>query len=115
MKNFLKTKWQIVVIILLFLFGMNKCTQSCNRQGEIDRLNYEYNKLDSIHQAYIKIMEDSLNGQNSQLNILEERVSGLKNMNEAVNSERNKTDEANRRANAASQRERELRKQLKNK
>lgn len=112
MKDFLKKKWQMVLIVLLLMFSVSKCTQSCNRQIEIDNLNVKYEQLDSIYHSNMLIYEDSLNIQQGKLNILEERVSGLKNMNDAVSNERTKTDEANRRAAAALQRERELRKQL---
>ena len=112
MKDFLKKKWQMIMIVLLFMFSLSKCTQSCNRQIEIDNLTVKYEQLDSTYHSNMTILQDSLDIQHGKLNILEERVSGLRNMNDAVNVERSKTDEANRRADAASRRERELRRQL---
>jgi RNase H-fold protein (predicted Holliday junction resolvase) len=112
MQKFLKEKWKIILVIILALFGLNKCTQSCNRQGKIDQLELEYSQLDSIYKTEKLLYEDSLKNQQNRLDILEERVNGLKNMNEAVSSERSKTDEANKRASEASKREQQLRKQL---
>lgn len=114
MKDFLKKKWQMVLIVLLFMFSLSKCTQSCNRSIEIDNLNSRYEQLDSVYHSDINVAHDSIRVLNEQINIMEERVSGLRNMNDAVSAERGKTDEANRRAAVASQRERELRKQLNN-
>lgn len=115
MKDFFKKRWQMVLIVLLFMFSLSKCTQSCNRSIEIDNLNTKYEQLDSIHKVDMNIAQDSIRVLNEHINIMEERVSGLRNMNDAVSAERSKTDEANRRASAASQRERELRRQLDNK
>lgn len=43
----LKKNWQIIVIAVLFIFGMSKCTQSCNRQSIIDKQISQIEKLDS--------------------------------------------------------------------
>ena len=46
--EFIKKKWQIIVIVLLVLFGMNKCTVSCNRATKIDKQQIELVQKDSI-------------------------------------------------------------------
>lgn len=48
MLNKLKKNWKTVLIALLVLFSLNKCTVSCNRQGVIDKQNVELVKKDSI-------------------------------------------------------------------
>ena len=44
----LKRNWKNIVLILLILFSFSKCTSSCSRGKEIDRLNYQIVQMDSI-------------------------------------------------------------------
>ena len=44
----LKKNWKNVLLILLVLFSMSKCTSSCSRGREIDRLNYQIVQMDSV-------------------------------------------------------------------
>lgn len=53
----IKQYWKEILIGVLILFGMNKCTQSCNRNQTINKQKTEINKKDSI----IKVQNDSLN------------------------------------------------------
>ena len=55
--EFIKKNWKIIVIVLLVLFGMNKCTVSCNRGTTINKQQIELFQKDSI----IKAQNDSLN------------------------------------------------------
>ena len=55
--EFIKKNWKIIVIVLLVLFGMNKCTVSCNRGTTINKQQIELVQKDSI----IKAQNDSLN------------------------------------------------------
>lgn len=55
--DFIKKNWKIILIVLLILFGMNKCTVSCNRGTKIDKQQIELVQKDSI----IKAQNDSLN------------------------------------------------------
>jgi cell division protein FtsB len=55
--NYIKKHWQIILIALLLLFGMNKCTVSCNRANTINKQQTEIVQKDSI----IKVQSDSLN------------------------------------------------------
>lgn len=52
----IKKNWKIILIVFLILFGMNKCTVSCNRGTTIDKQQIELLQKDSI----IKEQEDSL-------------------------------------------------------
>lgn len=54
--EFIKKNWKIILIVLLVLFGMNKCTVSCNRGTKINNQQVELLQKDSI----IKAQEDSL-------------------------------------------------------
>ena len=43
-----KKNWKNILLILLVLFSMSKCTSSCNRGKQIDRLNYQIVQMDSV-------------------------------------------------------------------
>lgn len=75
----IKKHWKEIVICLLLIFSMNKCTQSCSRgnalnESEVNRIKTEISK-DSI----IKSLNDSITLLNTKLLIYEEKVSGLSN------------------------------------
>lgn len=44
----IKKNWKNILFVLLIIFGMNKCTQSCNRAGQIDELVEAVRVQDSI-------------------------------------------------------------------
>jgi len=44
----LKANWKNIVLILLLLFSLSKCTSSCSRGKKIDKLNYQIEQRDSI-------------------------------------------------------------------
>ena len=46
--NFFKKNWHIIVIVILFLFGMGQCTRSCSRNQSIHTQTEEIMKKDSI-------------------------------------------------------------------
>lgn len=46
----IKKNWKIIFIVILILFGLNKCTQSCNRQSKINEQATKIEQLDSILQ-----------------------------------------------------------------
>ena len=60
------------LIVLFLLFSLTKCTQSCNRSIEIDRLNGELKKSDSVYTE----MNDSIKLLNTTISIYKEKVSG---------------------------------------
>lgn len=53
----IKQYWKEILIGVLVLFGMNKCTQSCNRNQVVNKQQTEINQKDSL----IKVQRDSLN------------------------------------------------------
>ena len=88
--NKIKQYWKEIVIVILLIFCMNKCTQSCNRGTEINNVNKEIVKRDSI----INVLNDSINTLNTTIQIYNEKVNGL---NNALNIQ----DEANKRISEA--------------
>lgn len=64
MKEKLKKNWKEILLVILVIFSMNKCTQSCNRQNKIDKLNREMFVSDSTN----KVLEDSLKEEIKNLN-----------------------------------------------
>ena len=53
----IKRNWKIILIVILFIFGLNKCTQSCNRQIQIDEQTKKINQLDSALNSKISETE----------------------------------------------------------
>lgn len=53
----IKKYWKEVIIVLLVIFSLNKCTTSCSRGTIIKKQNIEIVQKDSI----IKVQSDSLN------------------------------------------------------
>ena len=86
----IKKNWHIIVIILLLLFGMNRCANSCTNSNKYDKSELE--KTQIVHQkdSIISCLEDSINELNTIIKIYEEKVSGL---NHALTIQ----DEANKR------------------
>lgn len=54
--KFIKKNWKIILIALLVIFSLNKCTVACNRDTKINKQQIELEKKDSI----IKVQADSL-------------------------------------------------------
>lgn len=55
--EFIKKNWKIILIALLVVFSLNKCTVACNRDTKINKQQIELVQKDSI----IKAQADSLN------------------------------------------------------
>lgn len=49
--SFIKKNWHIIIICVLFIFGMSQCTKSCNRNQNIKYQNKELHTKDSIIDA----------------------------------------------------------------
>lgn len=43
-----KRNWKNIALILLLLFSMTKCTSSCNKQKQIDKMDYQIVQMDSV-------------------------------------------------------------------
>lgn len=55
--EYIKKNWKIILIVLLIIFSLNKCTVACNRDTKINKQQTELVQKDSI----IKAQNDSLN------------------------------------------------------
>lgn len=111
MKEKLKKNWHIIVIVILILFGMNKCTTSCTRGHIINNQLKQIEQCDSMYNHDIDSLTNIVQQQSHQIDILNEKLTGANNLNSAVSAEREKTNEANSRAAEANRRAEQLRKQ----
>jgi hypothetical protein len=73
MDTMIKKYWKVGLIVILALFGLSKCTQSCNRASKINEANIEIDKRDSI----IDVLKDSCTTLNTTIQVYQERVSGM--------------------------------------
>ena len=86
----IKKNWHIIVIVILLLFGMSKCTQSCNRSTEINRNITTIEQKDSL----IKILEDSVVTLNHKIDLLSNDKSNQEKLIESQRESLNKINEA---------------------
>ena len=47
----IKRNWKNILLIILILFSVSKCTSSCTRGKQIDKLNYQIVQMDSVIHA----------------------------------------------------------------
>ena len=73
--NNITKRWNIIVIVILAIFSLNKCAQSCSRQTIINNKEITIYEKDSL----LKVANDSINILNTKIQIYEERISGLTN------------------------------------
>ena len=88
--NKLKKNWKEILIVLLILFGMNKCTVSCNRGSKLNKANKEIVYKDSLNKA----MEDSI----KSLNVTIANLADKNGMLSEFNRQQTKSDSLNRAA-----------------
>lgn len=88
--NKLKKNWKEILIVLLILFGMNKCTVSCNRGSKLNKANKEIVYKDSLNKA----MTDSI----KSLNVTIANLTDKNGMLSEFNRQQTKSDSLNRAA-----------------
>ena len=88
--NKLKKNWKEILIVLLILFGMNKCTVSCNRGSKLNKVNQEIVYKDSLNKA----MTDSIKSLNATIANLTDKNGMLS----EFNRQQTKSDSLNRAA-----------------
>ena len=76
MKDFLNKHWKNIIIVILVLFSLNKCTVSCNRGNKIKQTNIEIAQRDSV----ITDMNDTIKHLKSEIQILNEKLTGIQNV-----------------------------------
>ena len=92
--EWIKKHWKEIVIVLLVIFCLNKCTQSCSRANELESNKIVYNTEIQQKDSIIKILNDSISSMNIKLQVYQEKVAGL---NQALSIQ----DEANKRISEA--------------
>ena len=88
--NKLKKNWKEILIVLLILFGMNKCTVSCTRGSKLNKANQEIVYKDSLNKA----MADSI----KSLNVTIANLADKNGMLSEFNRQQTKSDSLNRAA-----------------
>lgn len=78
MKNILKYNWKNILLVILIIFSLTKCTQSCNRGISLSNKDNEIRKKDSI----INIREHFIDSLVIENNHKEEIISQLEKSNE---------------------------------
>jgi inorganic pyrophosphatase len=76
MKDFLNKHWKNIVIVILVLFSLNKCTVSCNRGNKLKQTNIEIAQRDSV----ITDMNDTIKHLKAEIQILNEKLTGIQNV-----------------------------------
>ncbi len=91
----LKKNWHLIVITILLIFGLSKCSQSCNRQTAIDTQNVELAKRDST----IKVMNDSIVSLSHKIDLLTNDKTNQEKLVETQQDAINKINEAKKNIN----------------
>ena len=86
----IKKNWHIIVIVVLLLFGMTKCTQSCNRSTEINKNITTIEQKDSL----IKVLSDSVITLNHKIDLLSNDKSNQEKLIESQKESLDKINEA---------------------
>ncbi len=86
----IKKNWHIIVIVILLLFGMSKCTQSCNRSTEINKNITTIEQKDSL----IKVLNDSVVTLNHKIDLLSNDKSNQEKLIESQKESIDKINEA---------------------
>ena len=73
----IKKHWKEILIALLAVMFMSKCTQSCNRAGAYDELKLTSDSALVKKDSTIHVLQDSVNTLNTTIKVYEEKVSGL--------------------------------------
>lgn len=74
----IKKNWKNILIILLVLFSLTKCTQSCNRESTISELENKNVETVVSKDSIIKTLHDSCTLLNTTIKVYQERVNGMK-------------------------------------
>lgn len=86
--QFIKKHIKEILIVILLLFGMQKCTQSCNRQGEINNLEVQYRSLDSIYNVQVTDITNLQKDTSNYLDIIRmyQKFDNQRNMIDSINA-----------------------------
>lgn len=73
----IKKKWKEILLVLLALFSISKCTQSCNRSSMIEDIQKDFNNELIYKDSIIQKLNDSCVVLNTTIKVYEERVNGI--------------------------------------
>lgn len=114
----IKENWKLILIFVLVLFGMSKCTTSCSRGGEIKRLNNKIEQMDSTYNADITYRDNVIEQLNDSLHDLTrdylhmiDKYNITVESNNRLDAANSRLDAANRRASSESHRANKLAKE----
>ena len=91
----IKKNWHIIVIVVLLLFSLSKCTQSCNRATEIDMNIQTIVEKDST----ISALNDSIVALNHRIDLLTNDKSNQEKLIESQKESIDKINEAKKNIN----------------
>ena len=92
--DWIKKNWQIIVIVLLLLFGMSKCTSSCTNNTKYKNTEFQRCELVKKSDSIQRVLNDSIIILNTKIQVYEEKIAGL---NQSLSIQ----DEANKRISEA--------------
>lgn len=84
----LKKNWKTILIVLLIVFSLNKCTVSCNRGSKLTQAE----QIISTQDSTIKAMTDSI----KTLNVTIANLTDKNGMLSEFNKQQSKSDSLNR-------------------
>lgn len=76
----IKKNWQIIVIAVLVLFGMNKCATSCSNSNKFKASEKEKIEIVEQKDSIIKLYDDSVKSLNMQVQVLRATIEGNQEM-----------------------------------
>lgn len=75
--DWIKKHWYIIVIIILVIFGMNKCASSCTNSNNYQNSEKTRIELVQKHDSIQKVLTDSIVILNTRIQVYEEKIAGL--------------------------------------
>lgn len=70
MKKFFKEHWKDIIIVLILIFGISKCTSSCTTSLKVNQLSTQLSQKDSVIDSLNMIITKKAN----DINVLNEKI-----------------------------------------
>ena len=90
----IKKHWKEILIVLLLIFSMSKCTSSCSNATKFEESEKAKTEIVQKADSVQKVLSDSIVVLNTRIQVYEEKVAGL---NQSLSIQ----DEANKRISEA--------------
>ena len=75
--DWIKKHWHIIVIIILVIFGMNKCASSCTNSNNYKNSEKTRIELVQKYDSIQNVLTDSIVVLNTRIQVYEEKIAGL--------------------------------------